>query len=108
MQDRQSGKTAKIWRDGALVNWEDANIHVISHVAHYGSAVFEGIRSYDTPNGGAVFRLRDHMRRLHDSCRIYRMPMAYSVDELDAGDGRDHRRERLVRVLHPADCASHG
>ena len=81
-QDRASGKTAKIWRDGALVNWEDANIHVISHVAHYGSSVFEGIRSYETPNGGAIFRLRDHMRRLHDSCRIYRMPMAYSVDEL--------------------------
>lgn len=81
-QDRASGKTAKIWRDGALVNWEDANIHVISHVAHYGSSVFEGIRSYDTPNGGAVFRLRDHMRRLHDSCRIYRMPMAYSIDDL--------------------------
>ena len=81
-QDRASGKTAKIWRDGVLVNWEDANIHVLSHVAHYGSAVFEGIRSYQTPAGGAVFRLRDHMRRLHDSCRIYRMPMQYSVDEL--------------------------
>jgi branched-chain amino acid aminotransferase len=82
MKDRQSGRTARIWRDGTLVNWEDATIHVISHVAHYGSSVFEGIRCYETPAGGAVFRLREHMSRLHDSCRIYRMPLDYSVDDL--------------------------
>lgn len=82
MKDRATGRTAKIWRDGALVNWDEANIHVISHVAHYGSSVFEGIRCYETPSGGAVFRLHDHMQRLLDSCRIYRMPMRYSVDEL--------------------------
>lgn len=82
MQDRASGRTTKIWRDGALVNWEDATIHVMSHVAHYASSVFEGIRCYETPSGGAVFRLREHMQRLHDSCRIYRMPLAYSVDDL--------------------------
>lgn len=82
MTDRTSGRTAKIWRDGALVNWEDANIHVISHVAHYGSSVFEGVRCYETPGGVAVFRLREHMKRLLDSCRIYRMPMEYSLDEL--------------------------
>jgi branched-chain amino acid aminotransferase len=82
MADRPSGRTTKIWRDGQLVNWDDANIHVMSHVVHYGSSVFEGVRCYDTPAGGAVFRLRDHMRRLLDSCRIYRIPMRHSLDEL--------------------------
>jgi branched-chain amino acid aminotransferase len=82
MSQSASGRTARIWRDGVLVNWEDANIHVISHVAHYGSGVFEGIRSYETPTGGAVFRLHDHMRRLVDSCRIYRMPLKYTAEEL--------------------------
>ena len=77
-----TGRTTKIWRDGQLVNWEDATIHVLSHVAHYGSSVFEGLRCYEGPNGGAIFRAKEHMRRLHDSCRIYRMKMEYSVDEL--------------------------
>jgi branched-chain amino acid aminotransferase len=79
---RTSGRTNKIWRDGQLVNWEDATIHVLSHVAHYASSVFEGIRCYETPNGGAIFRAREHIRRLHDSCKIYRMKLGYSIDEL--------------------------
>lgn len=78
----KKGPTAKIWRDGALVDWADANIHVLSHVVHYGSGVFEGMRSYATPTGGAVFRLHDHMRRLHDSCKIYELGLKWSVDEL--------------------------
>jgi branched-chain amino acid aminotransferase len=82
MADASSGRTDRIWRDGDLVNWEDATLHVMSHVVHYGSSVFEGIRCYETPHGGAVFRLREHMRRLHDSARIYRMPLRYSVDDL--------------------------
>lgn len=77
-----TGRTTKIWRDGQLVNWEDATIHVLSHVAHYGSSVFEGLRCYEGPSGGAIFRAKEHMRRLHDSCRIYRMKLDYSVDEL--------------------------
>ena len=78
-----SGRTTKVWRDGQLVGWEDATIHVMSHVVHYGSSVFEGVRCYETPaGGGAIFRLRDHMRRLLDSCKIYRMPMRHSLDEL--------------------------
>jgi branched-chain amino acid aminotransferase len=77
-----NGRTTKIWRDGQLVNWEDATIHVMSHVVHYGSSVFEGVRCYETPSGGAIFRAREHMRRLHDSCKIYRMELAYSVDDL--------------------------
>lgn len=82
MADRTSGRTSRIWRDGQLIDWEDATIHVMSHVVHYGSSVFEGIRCYETPNGGAIFRAREHMRRLVDSCKIYRLPMRYSVDEL--------------------------
>lgn len=77
-----SGPTARIWRNGSLVNWADANIHVMSHVVHYGSAVFEGVRCYETPTGGAVFRLRDHMRRLRDSAKIYRLELPWSVDQL--------------------------
>lgn len=77
-----NGATQKIWRDGVLVDFQDANIHVMSHVVHYGSSVFEGIRCYETPSGGAVFRLREHMRRLIDSAKIYRMELKYSLDEL--------------------------
>lgn len=79
---REQGPTAKIWRDGALVDWADASIHVMSHVVHYGTSVFEGVRCYTTPTGGAVFRLRDHMRRLHDSAKIYRLNLQHSVDDL--------------------------
>ena len=77
-----NGRTNKIWRDGQLVNWEDATIHVMSHVVHYGSSVFEGVRCYETPAGGAIFRAREHMRRLLDSCKIYRMPLEYTIDDL--------------------------
>ena len=65
--------TGKIWMNGSLVDWNEARIHVASHVVHYGSGVFEGARCYDTPNGPACFRLDAHMRRLIDSARIYRM-----------------------------------
>ena len=82
MADRKNGPTSRIWRDGRMVNWEDATIHVMSHVVHYGSSVFEGIRCYETPNGPAIFRLTDHIRRLMDSCRIYRMEMPHSAETL--------------------------
>jgi branched-chain amino acid aminotransferase len=72
----------KIWRDGAFVEWQDATIHVMSHVVHYGSSIFEGIRCYETPEGPAIFRATEHMRRFLDSCKIYRMPMRYSIEEL--------------------------
>jgi branched-chain amino acid aminotransferase len=65
--------TEKIWHNGRLIKWEDATIHVLSHVVSYGSSVFEGIRCYSTPGGPAVFRLREHVRRMVDSARIYRM-----------------------------------
>jgi branched-chain amino acid aminotransferase len=82
MATAPSGRTHRIWRDGQLVAWEDATIHVMSHVVHYGSSVFEGIRCYSTPKGPAVFRLREHMRRLLDSCKIYRFAIDYSIDDL--------------------------
>jgi branched-chain amino acid aminotransferase len=72
----------KIWFNGELVAHEDATIHVLSHVVHYGSSVFEGIRCYPTERGPAVFRLREHMRRLIDSAKIHRMQIPYSLDEL--------------------------
>jgi branched-chain amino acid aminotransferase len=82
MTETASGRTELIWRDGRLVPWTDATIHVMSHVVHYGSSVFEGVRCYQTSEGGAIFRLREHMRRLIDSARIYRMPLEHDVDTL--------------------------
>ena len=72
----------KIWFNGELIDWNDAKIHVLSHVVHYGSSVFEGIRCYRTKRGPAVFRLDDHMSRLYDSAKIYRMNIPYEIDEL--------------------------
>jgi branched-chain amino acid aminotransferase len=74
--------TGKIWMNGALVDWKDANIHIASHIVHYGSGVFEGARCYDTVNGPACFRLDAHMRRLLDSARIYRMEPEYDQQTL--------------------------
>ena len=74
-------KTEKIWHNGKWINWDDAKIHVLSHVVSYGSAVFEGIRCYDTKQGPAIFRLREHMQRLINSAKIYRMELPYSVDD---------------------------
>jgi branched-chain amino acid aminotransferase len=74
--------TASIWYNGTLIPWEKANIHVMSHVVHYGSSVFEGIRCYSQPQGAAIFRLPEHMQRLLDSGKIYRMELPYSLDEL--------------------------
>ncbi len=74
--------TEKIWHNGEWVNWNDAQIHVLSHVVSYGSGVFEGIRCYKTKSGPAIFRLREHMQRLLNSAYIYRMELPYTVDQL--------------------------
>lgn len=74
--------TTKIWHNGRFINWDDAKVHVLSHVINYGSSVFEGIRCYVTPSGPAIFRLREHTRRLLDSAKIYRMEVPYGIDEL--------------------------
>jgi branched-chain amino acid aminotransferase len=73
----------KIWYDGSMVEWQDATCHIMSHVVHYGSSVFEGMRCYDTREGPGIFRLNDHMRRFFDSAKIYRMPMPYSQKDLE-------------------------
>ena len=77
-------KTDKIWHNGKLINWDEAQVHVLSHVISYGTAFFEGIRCYKTKQGPAIFRLRDHMQRLVNSARIYRVEVPYTLDALCA------------------------
>ncbi len=71
-----------IWKNGQLIDFEKATVHVLSHALHYGSGVFEGIRCYNTLQGSAVFRLPEHVRRLENSAKVYRMPIAFTTDEL--------------------------
>ena len=75
-------KVEKIWMNGKLVNWDDAHIHVLSHVIHYGSSWFEGIRCYQTARGPAIFRLDRHLRRLFDSVKIYRTEIPYTEQQV--------------------------
>jgi branched-chain amino acid aminotransferase len=75
---------AYIWHNGAIKPWAEATTHVMAHAVHYGSSVFEGIRSYATPKGQAIFRLTDHMKRLFLSAKVYDMPMPYSLEQLNA------------------------
>jgi len=90
--------TEKIWFNGRFIPWDEAKIHVLSHVVSYGSSVFEGIRCYATPSGPAVFRLREHVRRMIDSARIYRMEIPFSREELEAA------MLELVRVNRMNAC----
>jgi branched-chain amino acid aminotransferase len=91
--------TEKIWRNGEMIRWEDATIHVLSHVVSYGSSVFEGIRCYETKSGPAIFRLPEHMRRMIESAKIYRIdPFPFTQQQLcDAA-------VELVRVNHMTSC----
>ncbi|HWR01386.1 MAG TPA: branched-chain amino acid transaminase [Chlorobaculum sp.] len=75
-------KSAKIWMNGELIDWNDAKIHIMSHVIHYGSSTFEGIRCYETTKGSAILFLDEHIRRLRDSSKIYRIEIPYSETEL--------------------------
>src|SRR5688572_858341 len=77
MAAAQFPKTDWIWYNGDFIPWESATLHVMSHVVHYGSAVFEGIRCYKTPEGPAIFRMAEHFRRLSDSAKIYRMQPSF-------------------------------
>lgn len=90
--------TPRIWHNGQFIAWNDAKIHVLSHVVSYGSSVFEGIRCYETTNGPAVFRLAEHMRRMIDSAKIYRMELPYSVEQLNDA------AVELVRENNLASC----
>ena len=100
----------KVWKNGEFINWDDAQIHVMSHVVNYGSSVFEGIRCYETTKGSAVFRLREHMQRLVNSAKIYRMDSSHQVDELcdaavklvaDSGLESCYLRPIIIRGLDP-------
>jgi len=75
--------TPYIWFNGKLVAWEKATVHVLAHALHYGSSVFEGIRAYETPRGVAIFRLRDHTRRLFDSAKVYRIQLPFTPEQID-------------------------
>ena len=70
-----------IWLDGKLIPYNDAKIHILSHCIHYGSGVFEGIKCYDTPDGPSVFRLKEHLERLHYSANAFKMKIPFSVDK---------------------------
>ena len=75
-------KTEKIWHNGRFINWDDATLHVMAHVVNYGSSLFEGIRCYSHPSGPAIFRAHEHMQRLLDSAKIYRIDVPFTRDEL--------------------------
>ena len=75
-------KTERIWHNGKLINWDDAKIHVMSHVVNYGSSVFEGVRCYKIPQGPAIFRAQEHAERLLHSAKIYRMEVPFTEDEI--------------------------
>ncbi len=91
-------KVEKIWMNGSLVNWDDAKIHVLSHVVHYGSSWFEGIRCYETKKGSAVFRLDAHLQRLYDSTKIYRTEIPFQMQVL-----RDAVKQTIL-VNHLKSC----
>jgi branched-chain amino acid aminotransferase len=90
--------TEWIWRNGEMIRWEDATIHVLSHVVHYGSSIFEGIRCYKTPDGPAIFRLREHMRRFEDSAKIYRMDLGQTQEAIAEAC------EAVVRMNNMDEC----
>ena len=90
--------TEKIWHNGRFIPWQEAKIHVLSHVVSYGSSVFEGIRCYQTPSGPQIFRLREHIRRMQDSSKIYRMPIPFSADQLAEA------MVELVRLNNMSSC----
>ncbi len=98
-----------VWFNGKLVPFEKATVHVLSHVIHYGTSVFEGIRCYKTDRGSGIFRLREHMRRLIDSGKIYRMEIPYSLDELEAAVTETIVRSRLESCyIRPVVFRGHG
>jgi branched-chain amino acid aminotransferase len=73
----------KVWINGKLIPWKEANIHIASHVIHYGSSLFEGFRAYDTPKGSVIFRLDTHIKRLYNSCKMYRMEIPFTQDQFE-------------------------
>jgi branched-chain amino acid aminotransferase len=78
-------KTEKIWHNGNLIDWDDAKIHIMSHVVNYGSSVFEGVRCYSHSDGPAIFRAQEHIQRLMDSAKVYRIPVDFTLDDIVNG-----------------------
>ena len=89
-------KSEWIWHNGEFVKWDDATVHVTVHALHYGSSVFEGLRAYATPNGPAILGLEPHVRRLYDSCRIMRMQVPYSTEQVRSAVIETVRRNALL------------
>jgi len=102
--------TQYIWFNGKLVHWEKATVHVLSHALHYGSSVFEGLRAYETPRGVAIFRLRDHTRRLFDSAKIYRIHMPVTAEQLNDACRQVIAANGLKRgaYIRPIVCKGYG
>src|SRR5579872_5296571 len=100
--------TQFIWFNGRLVPWEKATVHVLSHALHYGSSIFEGIRAYQTHRGVAIFRLHDHMRRLFDSAKIYRMEIPFRLEELTEACCEVVRANALTRGAYIRPIALRG
>jgi len=88
-------KAEWIWHNGQFVKWDEANVHITTHALHYGSSVFEGLRAYESKNGTAILGLEPHVRRLFDSCRILRMDLSYSPEEVSAAIVETVRRNEL-------------
>ena len=111
--------TKYIWFNGKLVPWEKATVHVLSHALHYGSYVFEGVRAYETPRGPAIFRLRDHTKRLFDSAKIYRINIPFNEDQINHAQreviaqnglarGRISFTDALLQDRHGGERPGHG
>ena len=102
--------TKYIWFNGKLVPWEKATVHVLSHALHYGSSVFEGVRAYETPRGPAIFRLKDHTRRLFDSAKIYRITIPFTEEQLNHGQREVIAQNGvdLIKVLATGAFLTHG
>ena len=92
MHDRDG----KIWMDGQLVDWRDAKIHVLTHTLHYGCGAFEGVRAYDTVNGTAIFRLREHTERLFNSAKILRMKIPFTIEQVEESQKTVVRENNLA------------
>ena len=92
--------TQKIWKNGEWIAWDDARVHVMTHALHYGTSVFEGIRCYETKKGPRLFRLPEHIRRMYDSAKIYRMDLpTFSPEELQGSLRQSGARKRSPLLL---------
>src|SRR5579875_2529224 len=101
--------TEKIWHNGQFIAWDEAKIHVLSHVVSYGSSIFEGVRCYETTQGPAIFRAPEHARRLLDSAKIYRMEVPYSVAQISNAMAETVRENSLsVCYIRPIVLRGYG